>query len=75
MATYILDAMRYKEGAFMAVWLTMGAANLAAIFSALLLKSDAPVALTLLTFLLNGLTLFLAGGWGAGRGTAAFWSS
>ena len=62
MATYILDAMRYKEGAFMAAWLTMGAANLAAIFSALLLKSDAPVALTLLTFLLNALTLFLAGG-------------
>jgi hypothetical protein len=63
MATYILDAMRYKEGAFMAVWLTMGGANLAAIFSALLLKSDAPVALTLLTFLLNALTLFLAGLW------------
>lgn len=70
MATYILDAMRYKEGAFMAAWLTMGAANLAAIFSALLLKNDAPVALTLLTFLLNALTLFLAGGCWCGGGAA-----
>lgn len=33
MSTYILDALRYKEGAFLAAWLTMGAANVAMIFS------------------------------------------
>ncbi|EFN59471.1 expressed protein [Chlorella variabilis] len=63
MATYILDALRYKEGAFMASWLTMGAANLAMIFSTLLLKSEASIPLTLLIFVLNGMSLFLAGLW------------
>ncbi|PSC73750.1 no exine formation 1 [Micractinium conductrix] len=63
MSTYILDALRYKEGAFTAAWLTMGAAQVAMIFSQLLLRSEAPVGLTLLIFLLNALTLFLAGLW------------
>lgn len=81
MATYILDTLRYKEGAFTAAWLTMGAANAAAVFSGLLLKSEAGLALTLLTFVLNAAALFLAGasqpalrwlptwggGWRAGR--------
>jgi hypothetical protein len=61
MSTYILDALRYKEGAFMASWLTMGAANLAMIFSTLLLRSETSIPLTLLIFVLNGLSLFLAG--------------
>ena len=61
MATYIMDALRYKEGAFMAAWLTMGAANCAAVFSALLLRSEGGIALTLLAFALNALTLFLTG--------------
>lgn len=61
MATYILDAMRYKEGAFMASWLTMGAAQLAMVFSQLLLRSEGGATLTLLTFVLNALALFLAG--------------
>jgi len=68
MSTYILDAIRYKEGAFMAAWLTMGAANVAMIFSQLLLKSEAAVGITLLIFLLNALTLFLAGGCRVGVG-------
>ncbi|KAI3433444.1 hypothetical protein D9Q98_003258 [Chlorella vulgaris] len=63
MSTYILDALRYKEGAFMASWITMGSANLAMIFSTLLMKSEASIPLTLLIFVLNGLTLFLAGLW------------
>lgn len=42
------------------------------IFSQLLLRSEAPVGLTLLIFLLNALTLFLAGGWAAGHQTAGF---
>ena len=67
MATYILDALRYKEGAFTAAWLTMGAANAAAVFSGLLMKSEAPLALTLLTFVLNAAALFLAGAPGRRR--------
>lgn len=63
MSTYILDALRFKEGAFLAAWLTMAAANMAMIFSQLLLKSEASGPLTLLIFLLNALTLFLAGLW------------
>ena len=63
MATYILDALRYKEGAFLAAWLTMGAANLAMVFSQLLLKSEGGAALTLLVFALNAAALFLAGLW------------
>ncbi len=51
-----------QEGAFMASWITMGSANLAMIFSTLLMKSEASIPLTLLIFVLNGLTLFLAGG-------------
>ena len=45
----------------MAAWLTMGAANCAAVFSALLLRSEGGIALTLLAFALNALTLFLTG--------------
>lgn len=76
MATYILDALRYKEGAFMASWLTMGAANLAMIFSTLLLKSEASIPLTLLIFVLNGMSLFLAGevlGGGGGHQEVVKW--
>lgn len=68
MSTYILDALRYKEGAFMAAWLTMGAANLAMIFSTLLLKSEGGLALTLAIFVLNALALFLTGARALGLG-------
>eukprot|EP00887_Chlorella_sp_A99_P005591 scaffold1.g5591.t1 len=62
MGTYILDAMNYKEGAFGAVWLTMGAANLAMVIS-LVVYSFGQSALTLLILLLAAATLALTGLW------------
>jgi hypothetical protein len=61
LAMYILDAVRFKEGAFFANWLTMGAANLALVFSNLLMGSELPFVLSLLGFLLGGATLLLTG--------------
>ena len=61
MGAYVLDAMRYKEGAFMASWLSMAAANLAMVYSLLALRTEWPLTLALLIFLLNGVTLFLTG--------------
>ena len=46
----------------------MGCSNLAMIFSTLLMKSEASIPLTLLIFVLNGLTLFLTGAGGGGGG-------
>lgn len=42
---------------------TRRAANMAAVFSQLLLRSEQGIALTLLTFVLNAAALFLAGMW------------
>lgn len=61
MGVYILDALRFKEGAFAAVWASLGLANLATIMSTLLHDRDQPVVLTILTILINGATLFLTG--------------
>ena len=68
MGAYVLDAMRYKEGAFLASWLAMAAANLAMVYSLLTLRTEWPLTLALLIFLLNGVTLFLTGARARGRG-------
>ena len=61
MGAYILDGMRFKEGAFAAVWATLGMTNMALVYSTVQLANDLSTALALLTLLLGALTLFLTG--------------
>lgn len=61
-ATYVLDALRNKEGAFSAAWLTMGLANAGMLFDALIAgEQDRPLVLSILGFGLNALALTLTG--------------
>ncbi|KAK9824524.1 hypothetical protein WJX72_011089 [[Myrmecia] bisecta] len=61
MVTYILDAMRYREGAIGAIWLTLGMCNLSLVFTSL--TSPRPIPLSILVSIINGTTLFMTGVW------------
>lgn len=63
MGAYMMDAMRYKEGAFLASWATLALANLSMGYSTLFLDNEYPLFLALLALLLNSATLFLLGCW------------
>lgn len=63
MGVYILDGMRFKEGAFAAAWLTLALVNVSLVVSRLLSDWEQPLLLTVLSFGLNGATLFLTGTW------------
>jgi hypothetical protein len=64
MGAYILDGMRFKEGAFTAVWATLAVAHLALAYNSLLLENtDFPLLLALLALAMCSLTLFLIGVW------------
>jgi hypothetical protein len=61
MVAYVLDALRQKEGAFAAIWVTLGAVNLTLIFTAAAFPPGRPVILGLCVMVANGATLLLAG--------------
>lgn len=63
MGAYILDGMRFKEGAFTAVWATLGVAHLALAYNTFFLESDLPVVLAVMTLAMCALSLFLTGVW------------
>jgi hypothetical protein len=62
MGVYILDAMRIKEGAFLAGWATLALTNLAMVGSVLYHGRDSSLVLTGLIVLFNATTMFLTGG-------------
>ena len=61
MVCYILDALRYKEGALAAVWLTLGTINLSLWLSGAVLVGGRPLALSLMIGACSGTTLFTTG--------------
>lgn len=61
MVAYVLDALRQKEGAFAAIWVTLGAVNLTLIFTAAAFPPGRPIILGLCVMVANGATLLLAG--------------
>ena len=61
MVCYILDALRYKEGALAAVWLTLGSVNLSLWLSGAVLMGGRPLALSLMIGACSGTLLFTTG--------------
>jgi hypothetical protein len=61
MVAYIMDALRYKEGAFGAIWLMLGSANLSLLLTAAAFKPGWSAFLIILVILLNSATLLLLG--------------
>lgn len=71
MITYILDALRYREGTFGAVWLTLGAANLSLLISGASFSRSRSIPLGIFIAASNGSLLFLTG---ESRGVGLEWS-
>lgn len=63
MGAYILDGMRFKEGAFVAVWSTLAVANLALAYNTVVTGNEFGLGLALLALLEGALALFLTGLW------------
>lgn len=61
MSTYILDALRYREGTFGAVWLSLGATNLSLLVSGASFSRSRPIFLAALMAVSTGSLLFLIG--------------
>lgn len=59
--SYVLDAMRQKEAAFAAVWLTLGGVNLTLLFTGAAFPPGRPLPLGLLIMGVNSATLLVAG--------------
>lgn len=60
MVTYILDTLRYREGALASVWLTLGGANQGLLLTATF-TSQRPILLSILMALCNGFLLSMIG--------------
>ena len=63
--SYCLDALRLKEGSFLAVWGTLAASHIALSYSILFLDmhSEIGVSLSLMAIMIGGITFFLTGAW------------
>lgn len=61
MVAYVLDALRQKEGAFAAVWVTLGVVNLTLLFTGAAFPDGRPIPLGLCVMVTNGATLLLTG--------------
>ena len=72
--SYVLDAMRQKEAAFAAVWLTLGGVNLTLLFTGAAFPPGRPLPLGLLIMGVNGATLLVAGQHNAPDQWAQHWS-
>lgn len=58
-----MDALRYREGALGAIWITLGLANLSMLVSEASLGGSNPILLSAAVSLCSGSTLFLVGEW------------
>lgn len=58
---YIMDALRYREGALGAIWITLGLANLSMLASEASFGGGNPLLLSAAVSLCSGSTLFLVG--------------
>jgi hypothetical protein len=63
MVAYLMDAMRYKEGSFLAVWMSLALANLSMGYTTLFLDNDYSITTAILGVFLNSGVLFLTGSW------------
>ena len=61
MVTYMLDAMRYREGALGAVWATLGSVNLSIWVSGALFMGHRPFILSFMIGICSGISLFITG--------------
>ena len=61
MLTFIMDALRYREGALAAVWLSLGLTNMSLLFTTASLALERGIVLSLLTAVCNGSVLFMTG--------------
>lgn len=61
MVAYVLDALRQKEGAFAAIWVTLGVVNLTLLVTASAFPPGRPVILGLCVMIMNGATLLITG--------------
>ena len=61
MVVYILDALRYKEAAFGAIWATLGSVNLTMLLTGVMFPTGRPVVLGIMVTLAGGATLLLVG--------------
>ena len=59
--TYVMDALRQKEGAFAAVWVTLGAVNLTLLLTGAAFTHGRPILLGICLTVANGATLLLTG--------------
>lgn len=58
---YIMDALRYREGALGAIWITLGLVNLSMLVSEASFGGPSPLILSAAVSLCSGSTLFLVG--------------
>ena len=63
MLTYILDALRQREGALGTVWITLGLTNLAMWLAGGVFAAGRPFVLGLMIAACTGVTLFMTGDW------------
>ena len=63
MVAYVLDAMRVKEGAFLAVWLSLILTNMSIGYNTLVVDNDYSIPLALLALLMSSAVLLLTGAW------------
>ena len=58
---YMMDALRYREGALGAIWITLGLVNLSMLISEASFGGPSPLILSAAVSLCSGSTLFLIG--------------
>ena len=58
---YIMDVLRYREGALGAIWITLGLANLSMLVSEASFGGSNPILLSAAISLCSGSTLFIVG--------------
>lgn len=56
-----MDALRYREGALGAIWITLGLVNLSMLISEASFGGDGPLILSAMISLCSGCNLFLTG--------------
>ncbi len=61
MVVYILDALRYREAAFGAIWATLGSVNLSMLLTGVMFPAGRPIVLGIMVTFASGATLLLVG--------------
>ena len=71
MVVYILDALRYREAAFGAIWATLGSVNLSMLLTGVMFPAGRPIVLGIMVTFASGATLLLVGERAAASGGVA----